>query len=612
MIRVINDIDKNRLQQVKLPARDSLKTLYSRNSLKLWQRSMGIDARKLWVAGVLVALYFLALTHWGIFTGFVGDDLTNISFLHGYGHKSLWVMLAEALSIFSPAYRPVGGLYYRSLLALAGFHPLPFRVVFFLFLILNIGLALIWFQQLTQSTLAAASGALFFAFHPTLANLYYSDGTIYDVLCAFFTLLALTQYVGIRKSHRFVTGNHLLLTVLLYGAALGSKEMAITLPAILVAYEATFHSNARDLRVRAWPILLLAGMTLVEMAVKVMLPNYMSTNPWYAPHYSLRYVGSAYLHYYRLLFLNDGIGAGALVALLAGALLLAVLMRRRAMVFGVLVANLALIPVCVIVPREGFVWYIPLLGYALYGGAAVSALTEKLSAHSRPRVPVRTSVFAALLIALYAFHYKRAARLPEPYRHEQDEIVALLAAAKMAAPELPRASRILIESDPHREIWWIPLFLMRLGYGDPTLWVDRLVNLGDTYNPDQAGLYDMRMRWDGAKYEVAIQPRSVASPVTFHVTPETADVFGGLRRGQTANIRLPKVYANCTIDAAYRLPDDEFTRAGVWFRWSELDESGSGVVRAGGDAERGVVLVDRIRACGRSWVPAEASFLIDP
>jgi hypothetical protein len=35
MIKVINDIDKNRLQQVKLPARDSLKTLYSRNSLKL-------------------------------------------------------------------------------------------------------------------------------------------------------------------------------------------------------------------------------------------------------------------------------------------------------------------------------------------------------------------------------------------------------------------------------------------------------------------------------------------------------------------------------------------------------------------------------------------------
>jgi hypothetical protein len=32
-------------------------------------------ARKLWAAGAVVGLYFLALTHWGIFTGFVDDDV---------------------------------------------------------------------------------------------------------------------------------------------------------------------------------------------------------------------------------------------------------------------------------------------------------------------------------------------------------------------------------------------------------------------------------------------------------------------------------------------------------------------------------------------------------
>jgi len=63
-------------------------------------------------AGALVLLYFLLLTHPGLKTGFTGDDVMNISFLHGYGRVSPGVVLAQALSIFTPEYRPMGGLYY--------------------------------------------------------------------------------------------------------------------------------------------------------------------------------------------------------------------------------------------------------------------------------------------------------------------------------------------------------------------------------------------------------------------------------------------------------------------------------------------------------------------
>lgn len=164
---------------------------------------------KLWATGAVIALYSLALTHWGIFTNFVGDDVVNIAFLHGYGHKTLGVILTEALSIFTPAYRPVGGLYYRSLFALVGFHPFSFRVVFFTLLAVNTALALVWYKQLTHSLLAAGCAALFFSFHPALASLYYANGTIYDVLCVLFVLLGLIQYVNIRQSNRFLTGNHL-------------------------------------------------------------------------------------------------------------------------------------------------------------------------------------------------------------------------------------------------------------------------------------------------------------------------------------------------------------------------------------------------------------------
>ena len=45
-----------------------------------------------------------------------------------------------------------------------------------------------------------------------------------------FVLALLNCYVRIRAEGRFVTGNHLLLVLALNGAALGSKEMAVTVP----------------------------------------------------------------------------------------------------------------------------------------------------------------------------------------------------------------------------------------------------------------------------------------------------------------------------------------------------------------------------------------------
>ena len=89
-------------------------------------------------AGAVVILYFLLLTYRGLGAYFTGDDVVNIAFLHGYGHTPLGVMLAHALSVFSTEYRPMGGLYYRTLFALFGPHMAPFRVVFFVLLIANL------------------------------------------------------------------------------------------------------------------------------------------------------------------------------------------------------------------------------------------------------------------------------------------------------------------------------------------------------------------------------------------------------------------------------------------------------------------------------------------
>jgi hypothetical protein len=559
-------------------------------------------------AGALLITCFLLLTHRGLHTNFTTDDVMNIAFLHGYGRVPLITLLAQALSVFSPEYRPVGGLYYRTLFALFGLHPAPFRIVFFGLLIANLLLAAGWYRRLSRSGMTAACAALLFTFHPTLAGLYYNNGTVYDVLCVFFVLLLLSHWVRVRQEHRLVEGNSLLLVVALYGAALGSKEMAVTIPAVLVLYEVIFHPDRQDLSGRIRPIALLGVMTVVWAAIKLLVPNQMNINPAYAPHYAPAFLGSSYLHYYRALF-GDHLSGGVLTVGLIAALAIAAVSRNRLMLFGLLLANLTLIPVCLIAERAGFVWYMPLLGLALYGGAALSLLMDLL-----PGFPIRAVAFTALVAGFYGFELRYARNLEAAFLPDQRHLSALLTAAKGAAPTLPHGSRVLMESESRPEIWWIPLFLLRLGYEDPTLWVDRVADLGDRHNPGDVSLYDMRMRWDGAQFQVATQPPVGGAPVIFAVTAygEGDGNAGAVRRGQMARIHAPKAFANCALDVAYRMPDDELMRGGVWFHWTELDVSGSGTARVSVDAERGLVVMDRVRACGSRWMPAQAQFVTDP
>jgi len=572
---------------------------------------------KLFAAGLTILIYFLFLAGGGLRANFSGDDLTNIAFLHGWGRVSLGAMLAQALSVFSPEYRPMGGLYYRTLFALFGLHPAPFRIAFFTLLIVNMILAALWYRRLSHSGLAVAASVLLFSFQPALAELYYNDGTVYDVLCVFFALLLLGRYTRLRQSQQLVAGNDLLLILALYGAALGSKEMAISVPAVLVLYEVIFHPGIGNLRARLWPIFLLAMMTAVCMAVKILIPNQMNINPAYTPHYQPGFIGNSYLHYYRLLFLNDTLSAGLLTGGLILALLAAVILRNRLMLFGILFANLTLLTVCTILPRAGFVWYMPLLGYALYGGELVSIVSQKLTTLLEARagvelwgMPVRSLipsiVFGTLVMVSVAIQSQNSRNLDAPYLPEPQSLNVMLTAAKTAAPSLSHGSRILIESDVYPPIWWAPLFLLRLAYQDPTIWVERVSHLGDRYDPNDVSLYAMRMRWDGSQYRVVMQPQESGPPVVFAVIPR--DVRGG----QSTRLQFPAAYAGCAIDVAYRMPENNLMRGGVWLRWTQLDAAGTGLARVNPDAEGGLVAIDRVRACGRAWMPSQASFVVVP
>jgi hypothetical protein len=259
----------------------------------------------------------------------------------------------------------------------------------------------------------------------------------------------------------------------------------------------------------------------------------------------------------------------------------------------------------------------PLLGCALYVGAAIWRLAQwvigAIVARARTErvrrlapLSIQALLFGCLAVASYLVQAPHTADMAAPFEQTQRNLRVLWSAAKAAAPSLPKGSRILLEGDPFPKIYWDPLFLIRLGYGDPSLWVDRDSRLGDDYHAGDVSLYAVRLRYNGSGYDVETRPEPAGPPVTFSMEPEMVG------RGHTIGLRLPAELAGCPIDVAYRMPEDELMRAGVWYTWASLDAGGAGVARVDRDAERGLILIDRVRACHRDWRPARGSFVIVP
>jgi len=68
---------------------------------------------------------------------------------------------------------------------------------------------------------------------------------IYDILCFTFYFLAFNYYLTIRARGLRLKIWQVAVFLLLYIGALESKEMAVTLPAILLLYEALWHAPGR-------------------------------------------------------------------------------------------------------------------------------------------------------------------------------------------------------------------------------------------------------------------------------------------------------------------------------------------------------------------------------
>jgi len=196
------------------------------------------------IARIVLGGYSLLFAFGALCAGFARDDMMNLA---GYWHRGFGPTLRDCLTFWTAAYRPVGGLFYLPIYYIFGLNPLPYRIAILAIVCINIQLAFSLAMSLTRSWEIASLASVVFCAHASLADIYYSNSSIYDVLAYFFSIVALLSYISVRSAGKEYRGVVAGTGTLLLVAALGAKEIAIYNASLVLAYEVLFNGFPRSL-----------------------------------------------------------------------------------------------------------------------------------------------------------------------------------------------------------------------------------------------------------------------------------------------------------------------------------------------------------------------------
>jgi len=334
-------------------------------------------------------------------------------------------------------------------------------------------------RMLSASMEAALLGTLCLAYHAEMSDLYFNTGTIYDILCYTFFLLAIGLYIKFRLRGGGLPAMALAGLLAMDLLALQSKEMACTIPVVLALYEVCYQpirGGLRRVARRLLPLGSTALLTAASLSYRVFGHNVMSDNPLYQPTLSPIYYLRSCARYQGMLFYSAGLfSVPGLLGLWAAMALLAAWLRSRAMVFGLCFWIVTLVPVGVLPGRSGFVLYIPMLGMALYGGVLLARVSAALR-HAFVRPAPQVLVFGLTMAGLaWAHESRRAVVLPGLLRASQDGR-GVVTEVKRLYPTMPGKAQILFVDDPFAGDQWFLPFSLQLLYNDAGIRVDSARN----------------------------------------------------------------------------------------------------------------------------------------
>jgi hypothetical protein len=433
-------------------------------------------------AALSIAALFLAFAGDAIGAYFTPDDLMNV-----YG---AWFRPWETD-------RPLGAAFYRVLYAAFGLNPLPYRVGCFVLLVLNLGLLYGFCRRLTGSREAAAFACLLGAYHAHLADLYYSTGTVYDLLCYTFYYGAFLYYLNVRGDGNGPAPRQSIGVLALYICALLSKEMAVTLPLMLVLYDLIYLRRPplewlrREARIH-WPML---AVTAAYIGRKLTAPGGMTWNPAYQPHFTLTTLMAGWKHYLTDLFYGHIALNHFKIALLWVVLLgIALAARNRALVMGWLVMFLGALPVIFIASRGFYAIYLTLPGWYLFFAAALVSLRVKAVRTWKTPIPrpiLQAATFLAAAAVLAPLHWARKPAASSWVPDAQASVRGAIESVRRYGQPVPRGASVLFLDDPYPPEDYTLTFVFHLLYRDSTIVVHRVKALPGP--PTQSG-YDLVFR----------------------------------------------------------------------------------------------------------------------
>jgi hypothetical protein len=286
-------------------------------------------------------------------------------------------LLLSNLTYWTTAYRPMGGIVYVAMYRLAGFHPMPFRVVCFALLLVNLWLLYRVCLRLTERREIAAAGDLAgdlsrVAGQPLLQHRH-------DLRTAVLRLLL--------RGLRLLPGNP------------AGGEDATPAAVDLVSWRSTSaRSIPRNWRSRcpcassatkrsgtglkgsARGVAISAFVTLPYVIGKLTGPDSLAANPLYRPAISpARYLHTFHL-YLNVLFYQDHFWRDANTILLVVAMLaLGVWQRSRPLLFAWCFVLFSVLPFIFVPHYSGFFLYLPMAGWALYFATLIEMLRVRFA-----------------------------------------------------------------------------------------------------------------------------------------------------------------------------------------------------------------------------------------
>ena len=428
-------------------------------------------------------------------------------------------------------FRPGGVLYCGVLYHCFGLNPRPYHIAQISILAASIPMLYYFTRSLSSSRSVAFLAVLAFCYHVNLISLVFVDSFSYDVLCGFFYFAGLIYYIHIRERDAQVRPFQLIAFLALYICALNFKEMAVTLPVIVLIYEVLRSPRWGDwrqfigwARSSATPPLIAGLITALYIYGRIQGPTSLARSAPYQPHYSWSNFLKSNAYFVSQISYGFVVSEKALLALWALVFIYAFLRRDRMlwlMAFWVVIVPL---PLALIVPiRGGGHLYLPLFGWAMIFAKVASDLIAllcksslligqgiRVDAAAGKMAPstfrIGATLTMALALAIFT-RWKNQPSLVRVYQNVGQETSHVVEAFRSLDLHPAPRSTILVKGNPFIPGQkWDALFIPSLMWNDHSLriWLDGLNKL----TPQQLANMDYVILLSEFHAEIARAPES--------------------------------------------------------------------------------------------------------